>query len=166
MGKGPGQFFPTGGGHPHCVMLTTDGLVYVCDRNANRIQVFDKLGNLKRVMYLVPFGAPAKLPASNDGGVLTLKTAGDLAFSRDPQQRLMYVLMTGEARDANGSPDGGRIFIVDRETGAILSQVGGGGKEPGQFVTAHGMSIDSKENLYVAETAPGSRLQRFLKVSK
>ena len=38
----PGTFGATGGGHPHCVVLGNDGLVYVCDRPNSRIQVFQK----------------------------------------------------------------------------------------------------------------------------
>ena len=37
-----GTFGKTGGGHPHCIVLGNDGLVYVCDRPNSRIQVFDK----------------------------------------------------------------------------------------------------------------------------
>ena len=33
---------------PHCMRLSNDGLVYVCDRLANRLQAFDKMGNFKR----------------------------------------------------------------------------------------------------------------------
>jgi hypothetical protein len=38
----PGTFGASGGGHPHCVVLGNDGLLYVCDRPDNRIQVFKK----------------------------------------------------------------------------------------------------------------------------
>ncbi|MCY4602553.1 MAG: hypothetical protein OXF27_21835, partial [Acidobacteria bacterium] len=44
-GSGEGQFVETGGGHPHCVVLGNDGLVYACDRGQNRVQVFDREGN-------------------------------------------------------------------------------------------------------------------------
>lgn len=37
-----GTFGSSGGGHPHCVVLGNDGLLYVCDRPNNRIQVFQK----------------------------------------------------------------------------------------------------------------------------
>ena len=35
---------------PHCLRLSNDGLVYVCDRQADRIQVFDQMGNCIRKM--------------------------------------------------------------------------------------------------------------------
>jgi hypothetical protein len=37
-----GTFGATGGGHPHCVVFTNDGEIYVCDRPNSRIQVFDR----------------------------------------------------------------------------------------------------------------------------
>src|SRR5439155_8427430 len=40
----PGTFAAGDGGHPHCVVLGNDSLVYVCDRANDRIQVFDKIG--------------------------------------------------------------------------------------------------------------------------
>ena len=46
VGDGPGQFAAGDGGHPHCVVIGNDGLVYACDRGQDRIQVFDKLGKL------------------------------------------------------------------------------------------------------------------------
>ena len=33
---------------PHCLRLADDGLVYVCDRQADRIQVFDRMGTFIR----------------------------------------------------------------------------------------------------------------------
>ena len=32
----------------HCVVIGNDGLVYVCDRLGDRVEVFDKIGNFKR----------------------------------------------------------------------------------------------------------------------
>jgi len=53
-GAGPGQFSPLGGGHPHCVVLGPDDLIYTCDRGNDRIQVFDKTGNLTQVIPVKP----------------------------------------------------------------------------------------------------------------
>ena len=80
-GSGPGQFVEGGGGHPHCVALSHDGLVYACDRGQNRIQVFDREGTLQRIIAIDP---PAQMNA-------TLR-ATDIEFSRDEEQRFLYVV--------------------------------------------------------------------------
>ena len=39
---------------PHCVAVDIDGQVYVCDRRARQLQVFDRMGNFKKKI-LIPF---------------------------------------------------------------------------------------------------------------
>lgn len=155
-GTGGAQFYPTGGGHPHCVVLGNDSLVYVCDRSGNRVQVFDRTGTLKRVMYVVPAGT------SVSGGTKVERAVSDIAFSPDREQRYMFVLYYGCGCD---SPEGGRVYIVSRETGAILGTFGEPGPRPGQFLSAHSITVDSKGNVYVGESPMGERTQRFLKIA-
>ena len=72
-GTGPGQFGVGGGGHPHCIVLGNDGLVYTCDRGQDRIQVFDKSGNLVKIIPVIPgTGTP---------GIGTAWSAWDVEFS-------------------------------------------------------------------------------------
>lgn len=52
-----------------------------------------------------------------------------------------------------------RIAKFDGE-GKYVSEWGGGGKEPGQFATAHGLAIDSKDRIYVADRG-NKRVQVF-----
>lgn len=144
-GTGPGQFGPDGGGHPHCVKLGNDGLVYVCDRQNSRIQIFDKVGNLKRII-------PVSTPEDVKGPVTTVC---DIAFSRDPEQRFMYVADLG----------GGRVNILARDSGKIVGGIGGPGPGPGEFVSAHSIALDSKGNVYVGESPGGQHIQKFVKVS-
>src|SRR5580704_9599384 len=49
-GTDKGLFALMGGGHPHCAVFDHDGQLYVCDRGNDRIEVFDKMGSLKRVI--------------------------------------------------------------------------------------------------------------------
>src|SRR5688572_12838892 len=56
-GSGPGQFVATGGGHPHCVILGNDRLVYACDRGQNRVHVFDRAGTLQKTLP-IPYCGP------------------------------------------------------------------------------------------------------------
>ncbi len=126
------------------------------DRQGNRIEVFDRTGNLKRVIYVNP-------PGTVDSGKVSVeRSVSDIAFSPDPQQKYIYVAYYGCGCP---SPEGGRIYILDRETGANLGRIGGPGPEPGNFLSLHSIGIDSKGNLYTGESPNGQRVQRFLKVS-
>src|SRR5215471_17791315 len=86
---------------PHCVAIGNDGLVYVCDRRGDRVQVFDKMGKFERNIW-IKTGTP-NLPDPRG-------TAWWVAFSRDPQQRYMYVV--------NGRNE--QVHILDHETGKTL----------------------------------------------
>jgi len=76
----------------------------------------------------------------------------DIAFSRDPQQRFIYL--------ADGHDE--KVWILDRQSLDILTSFGDGGRQPGQFYAVHSLAVDSKGNLYTTETYEGRRLQRFL----
>ena len=143
-GSGDGQFVEGGGGHPHCVVLGNDGLVYACDRGQNRIQVFDREGNLQRIIRIDPA----------EYGEATLR-ATDIELSRDPGQRFMFVVDLGS----------NRIWILERESGDIVGSIGGSGHMAGEFTFPHTVVTDSAGNLYVAETIGGRRNQKFALVS-
>ena len=76
----------------------------------------------------------------------------DIAFSRDPQQKFMYL--------ADGKNE--RVYVMDRQSLEILTQFGDGGRQPGQFFAVHSIATDSKGNLYTTETYEGKRLQKFV----
>jgi DNA-binding beta-propeller fold protein YncE len=73
-----------------------------------------------------------------------------LAISRDSNETFMYLI------NQNNS----EIEILDRKTGKILSSFGRPGHFPGQFDQAHGIAVDSKGNVYIAENR-GKRIQKF-----
>ncbi len=132
---------------PHCLRLADDGLVYVCDRRADRIQVFDRMGNFIRQID-VPWQLYTPRDGRRDG---TRGTGVVLAFSHDPDQRLMFVV--------NQNSVG--VDVLDRQTGQVLSSLGGGpGPYLGQFTQPHGIAVDSAGNVYVAEQG-GRRVQKF-----
>jgi len=145
-GTGDGQFQPADGGHPHCVVLSKDGLVYACDRGSDRIQVFDKMGNLKRII-------PVK-PGTGVGGLGTAGSAWDLDFSPGKRQTFMFEV------------DGGNeiLWIFDRAAAQILGGFGRPGHQAGEFTFLHTVSVDSKGNLFTGETINGRRIQKFVKV--
>jgi hypothetical protein len=144
----PGKFGAGDGGHPHCVVIAKDGLVYVCDRQNDRIQVFTKTGVLQKVIAVVP-GTGETVGVFGKRQVIG--SAWDLDFSNDDRQKFMFEV------------DGGneQMHVMDRVAGSILSSFGQAGHQAGQFTFLHSVSIDSKSNLYIGETINGRRVQKF-----
>jgi DNA-binding beta-propeller fold protein YncE len=122
----------------HCATLANDGLVYVCDRVNDRIQVFKKDGTYIKEVQIAK-------RTLGDGVTF------DIAFSKDKEQRLMYV--------ADGANH--RVWQLLREPLQVLNHIGNGGRYPGQFYATHNVSLDSKGNLYTVETYTGARVQKF-----
>jgi len=137
---------------PHCLRISNDGLVYVCDREADRIQVFDRMGNFIRNIDVA--WQPTTPPEGRRSG--TRGTAVVLGFSPDPEQRLLFVVNQNSVR----------VDILNRQTGELLSSFGGGpGRYRSQFTLPHGIGVDSAGNVYVAEQE-GRRIQKFRLVTQ
>ena len=139
-GLGPDQFTnpPLSVTSVHCVAVSQDDLVYVCDRDNQRIQVFSLDGEYRTQLF-INRGAPSRRSVSR------------VAFSPDAEQRFMYVA------DFNS-----QVVIVDRQSLQILDTFGSDGDAPGQFQGIHHLASDSNGNIYVAESNPGSRVQKFV----
>jgi sugar lactone lactonase YvrE len=132
----------------HCMVIGNDGLVYVCNREGSRVQVYDKKGALQKNIDVpwTPTTMPKGAAPKESGG-----SAVALAFSRDAAQRLMYVI------NQNNS----QIELIERQTGKIVSSFGRVGHYPGEFDQPHGIAVDSKGNVYIAENR-GKRVQKFV----
>ena len=126
-------------GNPvHAADPSEDGHVYVCDRPNNRIQVFKTDGTF--VMEAIIAGH-----TMGDG------STWDVAFSKDPEQKYLYV--------ADGKNM--KVHVLLRKTMETLNTFGDGGRQPGQFFGVHSIATDSKGNIYTTETYEGKRLQKF-----
>ena len=123
----------------HCAELSNDGLLYVCDRPNDRIQVFRKDGTFVKEQFIAK-------RTLGDGSVW------DIAFSKDPQQKYLYL--------ADGKNE--KIYVMDRESLQILTTFGDGGRQPGQFFAVHSIATDSKGNIFTTETYEGRRVQKFV----
>ena len=136
----------------HCVHLSHDGLVYVCHRRGSEVRVYDKMGNVQQSIEIpwMPVTPREDGQLVESGG-----SAVDIAFSPDPEQRLMYVINQNNAR----------IDVFERENGVFLTSFGRAGNYPGQFNQAHSIGVDSNGNIYVAENR-GQRVQRFRPVTE
>ena len=131
----------------HCVVIGRNGLVYVCDWEGRRIEVFDKMGNFRRNYVLVESeAAPLK------GGGQTCW----MGFSPDPGQTFLYV----------GDCGNEEIRIMDRETGKELSSFGRPGNQVGEFSSTHTLAVNSKGDIVVANTAGGRRVDMIRRVGR
>ena len=141
------------GGHPHCVVGGNDGMMYVCDRADDRIQVFTKTGSLVRIIPVVP-GTGVTLGIGGAPGLGTAGSAWDLRFTNDAMQTYMFEI------------DGGNeiMHTMDRLLGTIVGNSGEPGHQAGQFTFLHSNTVDSKGNVYTGETINGRRIQKFVHV--
>jgi len=130
---------------PHCAVIANDGMVYICDRGNQRIQVFQKNGTFVKDAVI-----STKLADGQVGG-----TPWDIAMSTDSQQTFIFLA------------DGGnhRVHTLRRDTLEVVSSFGRRGRWAGQFESPHSIAIDSKGNLFVAETLDGRRAQKFAPVA-
>ena len=124
----------------HCATLSDDGLVYVCDRVNDRIQVFQRDGTFLDEVLIAP--------RTRDFG-----SAFDVDFSPDPEQRFMY--------NIDGMNQ--KVWIISREDLSIVDSFGFGGHRAGGFTAAHSLAVDASGNIYVGETLEGKRVQRFVR---
>jgi NHL repeat len=139
----------------HCVRVAKDGLVYVCDRTNNRLQVFkaDEVG------------AECSNPDGEEGqcGFVAEKhirpdTLGpgsvwDLDTSSDRRQSCLH-----NVDGTNQHAD-----ILHRRSLEILATWGRSGRNAGEFHWVHNVATDSEGNLYTAEVDTGKRAQKFVR---
>jgi hypothetical protein len=131
-GVGEGQF-----NLPHNICCDRDGWVYVADRENHRVQVFDGAGRFETQWH-------------------NLHRPSALGMGPGPEP-LFYVGECGPALEfSRGAPNlGPRVSIVSRQ-GELVTRLG---KEPtrgieaGQFISPHGICVDSRGDLYVGEVA-------------
>lgn len=126
-------------GPVHCVEPSNDGLIYVCDRTSDRIQIFKQDGTYVSETLIAP-------ETGSQG------STWDLDFSRDEAQKYIYL--------ADGQNQ--RVYIIDRASMEVLTKFGGGGRQPGLWFAPHSLATDSKGNIYTTETYEGKRIQKFI----
>jgi hypothetical protein len=122
----------------HCVKIANDGLVYVCDRTNDRIQVFNKDGSFVKQFAI--------RPETRGTG-----SSYDLAFWPDRNQTYLII--------ADGAD--GEAVIVRRDDGKEVGAFGHYGRQAGQFHNIHQVVTDSKGNVYTGEVDTGMRIQKF-----
>jgi len=201
--------FGTGAGHPHCVVLGNDGLVYVCDRPNSRIQVFPKtcIGPQPPPMVLTPLPTtpvtytsnqpicapvrviyvsnfPDNFPTVTSGKIAATLNASTRACDFDLYPNVDYLNDLSPTHQKYGvvtDLDGDNNYLFEKPTSGtgdvtsttpMLTWIGRDscgfgpcpGHNAGEFAYSHTNSVDSKGNVYVAETITGRRIQKFVRV--
>ena len=142
-GTGPGQFMV-----PHSVAVDPTGLVYVCDRENSRIQIFTSDGQY--VSQWRGVHRPNQIVPSSDGTMVVAELGYKIG------------LMDG-APEVNEVSHNSGVKIMTK-TGQWLGGWGASTGIDGDFLAAHAVGIDSDGSLYVGETLDGARLQKFVRV--
>ena len=131
-GTGEGQFNIV-----HNIDTDRDGWVYVADRENHRVQVFSAEGR-----YETQWGNLSRAAA------IYIDSRGD----RD----LVYIgeYFCGIRTNDIGTDLGPRVTIMDTR-GRLLGRAGreSYGDEPGRFYSPHGIAVDSRGDIYVAEVS-------------
>jgi DNA-binding beta-propeller fold protein YncE len=125
----------------HCVHISRDGLVYVCDRVNDRMQVFTKQGK-----FVKEFSVRTQ--------TLGMGSVWQFAFSKDDKQKFLLI----------DDGENNVIWTVQRDDGKVVGQMGHRGRNAGQFHWVHQIVSDSQGNLYTGEVDTGKRIQKFVLV--
>ena len=130
-GTDPGQFNLV-----HNLVTDAEGWVYVADRENHRIQVFD--GDGKYEAQWNNLHRPCGLCMGNEASPLFY--IGELGPMLDSNRRFPNL--------------GPRLSITNNE-GRILARItpDRAGVAPGQFVAPHGLTVDSRGDIYVGEVS-------------
>jgi sugar lactone lactonase YvrE len=174
-----GTFGDSGGGHPHCVVLGNDNLVYVCDRPNNRIQVFKKTCAVpsvagsqpvcqpERVMYVNQF---QNATAANRTVILRAGTrACDMDFWPN-KDTLASISPTHQNFIIDVDLGNDNTWVIDKDSGTTVGALGRCGLAPcpghtaGEFAFGHTVNVaPDNRTIYVAETITGRRIQKFVR---
>jgi hypothetical protein len=126
----------------HGLTISNDGIVYVADRNNNRVQAFTLDGKFLKEAFVA-----REIPMVGFG------TVNSVALSADPEQRFLYVCEGHQQR----------IRVLDRQTLQEIPEARFGhvGAQPGMFLGLHIIATDGRGNLYTGDGRDG-RVQKFV----
>jgi DNA-binding beta-propeller fold protein YncE len=132
----------------HGLKFDRDGNIWVTDVGAHVVVKMSPEGQL-----LLTLGTKGEAGEWNEAaGSRRLNQPNDIAFSRTGE----IFVVQGHTPGAGGDP---RVLKFDKN-GTFIKSWGGKGKEAGKFEVAHGIAIDPKGQLWIADRE-NQRIQIF-----
>jgi sugar lactone lactonase YvrE len=168
-------------GYPSSVAMDANGAIYVLQRgeNADPVLVVNRDGKLIRSWGKGMYKIPHSIRIDSDGNIWTVDSSSSMVLKFTPEGRKLMEIPVGEQpagrTGAAGTSDiafgpNGRLFISDgygnarileyNSKGQRVRQWGRAGTGPGEFRQPHGIAIDDRGVIYVADRL-NARLQRF-----
>ena len=121
----------------HNIDVDSDGYVYIGDRENHRVQIFDENGKYETQW-------------------VNMSRAAAVYIDKRGESDVVYVgeYFAGIASNVIGTDLGPRVSIYQTD-GTLLARVGreSYGDEPGRFYSPHGIAVDSRGDIYVAEVS-------------
>ncbi len=165
------------------VASDSKGVVYLLQRGekADPVIAVDRDGRVLRSWGKGMFTIPHSIRVDPLGNIWTVDASASKVFKFTPEGKLLLTIDVGgqpantKPGSFNGTTDiafapGGRIFIADGYGNARILEYGTDGKRVrewgrrgtghGEFNLPHGIAVDERGTLYVADRENG-RLQRF-----
>ena len=168
-------------GYPSSVAMDANGAIYVLQRgeNADPVLVVNRDGKIIRSWGKGMYKIPHSIRVDPDGDIWTVDSSSSMVFKFTPEGRKLTEISVGEQpagrTGANGTSHiafgpNGRLFISDgygnarileyNSKGQRVKQWGRAGTGPGEFRQPHGIAVDDRGVIYVADRR-NARLQRF-----
>ena len=168
-------------GYPSSVAMDANGAIYVLQRgeNADPVLVVNRDGKIIRSWGKGMYKIPHSIRIDPDGNIWTVDSSSSMVLKFTPEGRKLMEISVGEQpagrTGAIGTSDiafgpNGRLFISDgygnarileyNSKGQRVKQWGRAGTGPGEFRQPHGIAVDDRGVIYVADRL-NARLQRF-----
>lgn len=168
-------------GYPSAVTMDDAGTIYVLQRGekADPLLVLNRDGKIVRSWGKGLYKIPHSIRIDPQGNIWTVDSGSSMVLKFTPQGEKLMEISVGEQPAGRGATNGttdiafgpkGRIFISDgygnsrvleyNSKGERVNQWGSKGTGPGQFQQPHGIAVDDRGIVYVADRN-NARLQRF-----
>ena len=127
----------------HSISGSRDGMIYVGDRDNNRVQVFSRDGEFVMERMLRPHCGPEEQAVWAPARPCGSDAVVSIALSSDEGQDYVYVADAGMHT----------IVVLRRSDMEILYEFGGLGVGSGQLGLPHNLGVDRQGNIYVSQAA-------------